>query len=115
MQIQERGLGTHAGQPVAVTRAPTWLIALTVVLAVALVALGAWVIVDRSGSETLPADEVATNAPALARGVGHGDSDAILDLYAETRPSRTDATWWAPKRSRTTSKSSMDAASWPRP
>ena len=83
MQIQERGHRTHAGEPVAVTRAPTWLIALTVVLAVALVALGAWVIVDRSGSETLPADEVATTAQRSLEAWDTGDSDAILDLYAE--------------------------------
>jgi hypothetical protein len=83
MQTQEQRLRTRAGEAVPETRTPTWLIALTVVLAVALVALGAWVIMDRSGNETLPADEVATIAQRSIEAWDTGDSDAILDLYAE--------------------------------
>jgi ketosteroid isomerase-like protein len=83
MQIQERGSVTHgAGSPV-VTRTPAWLIAVTVVLAVALVALGAWVIVDRAGNDTLPADEVASITQRSIEAWDTGDSQAILDLYAE--------------------------------
>lgn len=79
----EEARSVRSGEATVVTRAPTWLIVLTVMLAVALVALAAWAIADRAGDETLPADEIASIAERSIAAWNAGDEQAILDLYAE--------------------------------
>jgi ketosteroid isomerase-like protein len=86
MQTQVREPITRVGEA-RPTRAPAWLVVLAVILAVALVALGAWVIADR-GSAPPPADEITRIAQDSLAAWNTGDTDAIVAMYAE------DARFW---------------------
>jgi hypothetical protein len=83
MQTRERQDTGRLDGDLAVTKAPSWLIAVVVVLSVALVALAAWVVVDRSGDTTPSPAEVTTIVDRSIEAWDAGDRGAILELYAD--------------------------------
>lgn len=56
---------------------------LSIVLAVALVALATWMVLDRYVFAPPPADEIATITQESITAWSTGDTEAIMDLYAE--------------------------------
>jgi ketosteroid isomerase-like protein len=86
MQTQVREPITRVGEA-GPRRAPTWLIVLAVILAVALIGLGTWVIVDRASAPP-PADEITRITQDSLTAWDTGDVDSIAAMYAE------DARFW---------------------
>lgn len=86
MQTQVREPVTRTGEA-RPSGTPVWSIVLAVILAVALVALGTWVIVDRASAPP-PAEEITRITQDSLIAWDTGDTDAIVTMYAE------DARFW---------------------